>query len=174
MLRDPSHSSTHHATSGFALAALVLATVAIVVPELADATAGQAHATALGDANAIGAALSRAITDAGDPRAASAAEGCDVFFGPGVLPRGRVLERAQRFPLSGVVASDRIGAGVAWKGPYLAAVPIDPWGRAYVVIMPAKPGEHALVVSAGRDGVVSTPRGAGAIAEDDVGIVLMP
>jgi hypothetical protein len=175
MLRDHDGSSLHHATSGFALAALVVATVAVVVPEVDAIASSEARGIALADTNAIGAALRRAIGDLGDPRESSAGLVPEWFVGPGVLPRGAAVERPCRFPLSGVLASDRLGAGGRWRGPYLSSVPIDPWGRAYVV-MPCGPGRDAptLVVSAGADGVLDSVPGRRAIADGDVGIVLMP
>jgi hypothetical protein len=190
MLRDPDRSSPlHTATSGLALAAVVVATVAIVVPEIGAVAGGGARSVALGDANAIGAALSHAIADLGDPREASAGSGPQWLFGPGILPKGSTRSYGRRYPLSGVLASDRIGAGVRWRGPYLESVPIDPWGRAYVVLLPPQPslcsaGDPGLcagkrdggivIVSAGPDGVVDTPPGSATIADDDVGVVLMP
>jgi hypothetical protein len=190
MLRDPDRSSPLHlATSGFALAALVVATVAVVVPEVGAVAGGGSRAIALADANAIGAALSHAIADLGDPREASAGSGPEWLFGPGVLPRWPARASERRYPLSGVLASDRIGAGDCWKGPYIDAVPIDPWGRAYLVLLPPRPslcpvGDPGLcagrrdagivIVSAGPDGVLDTAAGSSTIASDDVGVVLMP
>src|SRR5687767_11579913 len=113
MLRDPDQSSSlHHAASGFALAALVIATVAVVAPEVDAVASSGVREIAVADVNAIGAALSHAIVDLGDPRAADlAGRAPECLFGPGVLPRGGALARNRRFPLSGVLASDRIGAG---------------------------------------------------------------
>ena len=190
MLRDPDRSSPlQTATSGLALAAFVVATVAIVVPQVGAVAGGGARGIALADVNAIGAALSHAISDLGDPREASAGSGPGWLFGPGVLPRWSAPANERRYPLSGVLASDRIGAGARWKGPYLDSVPIDPWGRAYLVLLPPQPslcsvGDPGLcagrrnagivIVSAGPDGVVDTAPGSGTIADDDVGVVLMP
>lgn len=176
MLRDPDRNSPlHTATSGFALAALVVATVAIVVPEVGAVAGGGTRAIALADVNAIGAALSHAISDLGDPREAAAGSGPEWLFGPGVLPRWSSRANDRRYPLSGVLASDRIGAGARWKGPYLGSVPIDPWGRAYLVLFPAgRRNAGIVVVSAGPDGVLDTPAGSATIADDDVGVVLIP
>jgi len=53
----------------------------------------------------------------------------------------------------------------AWSGPYLKkAVPLDPWGRAYVYRTPGQKGEFELI-SYGRDG---RPGGAGEDA--DIGV----
>jgi len=56
-------------------------------------------------------------------------------------------------------------AGDAWQGPYLKkAVPMDPWGRAYVYRVPGEKGEFQLL-SYGRDG---KPGGNGEDA--DIGV----
>jgi hypothetical protein len=163
-----------HPASGLALAALVLATVAVVVPEVDSVASHDARTIAQSQANEIGAALHRALADLG-PGTAPALSESTWLVGPGVRPRGSALARAPRYPISGVLCADRIRAGAAWRGPYLARVPIDPWGRAYVVALDASHAPPAIVVvSAGPDGMLDTEAGRGAIAGDDVGIVLLP
>jgi general secretion pathway protein G len=55
----------------------------------------------------------------------------------------------------------------AWSGPYLKkAVPLDPWGRAYVYRTPGQKGEFELI-SYGRDG---RPGGTGEDA--DIGVAV--
>src|SRR5262245_62747581 len=158
----------------FALAALVLITVAVVAPEV-DAVAGRAARTAaLADVNAIGVALRSAIKDAGEGIFGAPGEAAHWMFGPGVLPRDNASASHRGVPLSSVLLSN--GAKAAdWRGPYLERVPIDPWGRAYIVRLN---GGHAhqpmLILSAGPDGVLNTTFSDGAITGDDVGIVLMP
>jgi hypothetical protein len=96
------------------------------------------------------------------------------LFGPGVLPRDNAFARHRGFPLSGAITTNAIGA-IGWRGPYLDRVPIDPWGRAYVVSFDqARAGQPMFIVSAGPDGVLDTTSKDGAITGDDVGIVLMP
>jgi general secretion pathway protein G len=57
------------------------------------------------------------------------------------------------------------GDAQAWSGPYLKkAVPLDPWGRAYVYRTPGQKGEFELI-SYGRDG---KPGGTGEDA--DIGV----
>ena len=49
-----------------------------------------------------------------------------------------------------------------WAGPYLKkAVPLDPWGRAYVYVLPGEHGEYDLL-SYGKDG---QPGGTGEAAD---------
>jgi general secretion pathway protein G len=56
----------------------------------------------------------------------------------------------------------RPASAAKWDGPYLTkAVPLDPWGNAYVFMMPGEHGEYDLL-SYGKDG---QPGGAGEDAE---------
>jgi hypothetical protein len=164
----------NYTTALAALAAVVILTVAVVVPEVGATASRKARATALADANAIGVALRQAdadvgrMTDSGAPAPA-------WLFGPGVMPRGGAFTSATGFPLSGILAADRAKVGARWRGPYLEQVPIDPWGRAYVVLLePSRRGSARVVVSAGPDGILDTHAGDAMIAGDDVGIVLTP
>jgi hypothetical protein len=160
-------------SAGFALAALVLVTVAVVAPEV-DAVAGQnARMTALADANAIGVALRALATDSGGTLFATASDPPSWLFGPGVLPRDNAFARHGGFPLSGTVSSNASGSPKS-RGPYLERIPIDPWGRAYVVGFDQTRAGPIFIVSAGPDGVLNTTSKDGAITGDDVGIVLMP
>ena len=94
-----------------------------------------------------------------------------LLFGPGVLPRGNPFTERARFPLSGVVVSNAIGAA-GWRGPYLDRVPIDPWGRAYLALLDAGARAPRAVFSAGPNGLVDTKPGAPALAGDDVGVMI--
>jgi general secretion pathway protein G len=50
-----------------------------------------------------------------------------------------------------------------WRGPYLdAAVPLDPWGAAYVYTAPVQPDERPDILSYGGDGKAG---GAGVAAD---------
>lgn len=68
-----------------------------------------------------------------------------------------------------------------WRGPYLAASPLDPWGRPYLVNVRAGFDTHAtnhkkmFVLSAGPNGRVETPANATAstdITGDDIGFLV--
>jgi len=71
-----------------------------------------------------------------------------------------------RFPATeqGLNALMTAPAGVSkWNGPYLGkAVPLDPWGRAYVYRAPGAAGKDYEVLSYGKDGV---PGGSGEDAD---------
>lgn len=163
------------ATAGFALAAVVLLTVAVVVPEVDAATTRESRTAALADANAIGIALRQAEADTGCLHAEPAGPGRAWLLGPGMLPRGGAFGGAHGFPLSGMLTCDRVKAGEKWRGPYLDRIPVDPWGRAYVVSLDAaRFRAPIMIVSSGPDGILDTKSGDTMIAGDDVGIILSP
>src|SRR5436190_14104767 len=112
----------NHAASGLALAALVLATVAVVVPEVETVASEDVRTIARSQANEIGAALHRALADVG-PGTGPALSEATWLVGPGVRPRGSAFARDAIYPISGLLCADRIKAGAAWRGPYLARVP---------------------------------------------------
>jgi hypothetical protein len=161
-------------SAGFALTALILVTVAVVAPEV-EAVAGEnARTLALADANAIGVALRSVSADAGGKLFAALGASPRWLYGPGVLPRDNAFAREGGFPLSGVLVANEVREP-EWRGPYLERVPIDPWGRAYVVNCDAsRRDQPVFIVSAGPDGVVNTTPKDGAISGDDAGIILMP
>ena len=59
-----------------------------------------------------------------------------------------------------------VGAGIrGWQGPYLQrALPLDPWGRAYVYKVPPEKGMEYDLLTYGKDG---QPGGVG--ADQDIG-----
>jgi type II secretory pathway pseudopilin PulG len=72
-----------------------------------------------------------------------------------------------------------------WNGPYLEKVPLDPWGRSYVVSVIADESAAgnaadrvALVVSAGPDGILQTALDTappdGICSGDDIGLLIHP
>lgn len=76
-----------------------------------------------------------------------------------------------------------------WNGPYMDSIPLDPWGRPYVVnigfALPTVSGSvtseneyhNVMVLSAGKDGVFNTTFAASAYNEkpdgDDIGFVIL-
>jgi general secretion pathway protein G len=68
--------------------------------------------------------------------------------------------------------------GVVWKGPYMSALPADPWGNPYIIdgnglndttTVPAIP---VLVLSAGPDGIFQTGPGVKDPQGDDIGVLI--
>ncbi|MCP4292667.1 MAG: prepilin-type N-terminal cleavage/methylation domain-containing protein [bacterium] len=85
--------------------------------------------------------------------------------------------------------SDKPHVSPGWNGPYIDQIPLDPWGRPYVVnigyALPAVSGtitqeneyHNVMVLSAGKDGVFNTTFDARVYNEkadgDDVGFVIL-
>jgi len=68
-----------------------------------------------------------------------------------------------------------------WNGPYLDEVPLDPWGRSYLVstvtiVRDGASDEAVMILSAGPDGELQTALNAapddGRCAGDDIGLVV--
>lgn len=151
--------------------AVVLVTAGVVAP-IADGGDDALKDEARRQAAEIGAALRDFLRDCGPALSERRDAAPRRLYGPGVTP-GTALADAPGFPLSGVLCRDELGLGAAWKGPYLARVPIDPWGRAWIAHVPAAGSDAATwVASAGGDGVVDTTS-AGDVSPDDVGIDLL-
>jgi len=92
------------------------------------------------------------------------------MYGPGELPSGELFGASRESrPLADALSSDRLG-GSAWAGPYTEGLTADPWGHAYLVNVDGwvNAREHAVVASAGPDGLLETPPTASAPAGDDL------
>jgi len=61
-----------------------------------------------------------------------------------------------------------------WKGPYMAGVTPDPWGRKYYVNSKQfpLPTEPVWIISAGPNGTLETPAGSQTVVGDDVGLLI--
>jgi hypothetical protein len=80
------------------------------------------------------------------------------LYGPGVIPAGHEFGTGgEARALDDALLNASFG-GEAWNGPYVAHLEPDPWGHAYLVNVEGwiNQREHAIVVSAGPDGIVET------------------
>lgn len=95
-------------------------------------------------------------------------EDCAYLVGPGELPEGAARLRPGGQPGS----LDDALAPAPGRTP--SPLRPDPWGRAYVMVPvdPEEPGRGGSILSAGPDGVIQTPFGAGRFRGDDVGVRL--
>jgi len=95
------------------------------------------------------------------------------LYGPGEIPPSSFAQGSETRPLKDVLLTDAMG-GKAWDGPYVSKLVSDPWGRAYLVNAEGwvLPSQHAMVVSAGPDGIIqTTARDTSAVADDILLIV---
>ncbi|MFH2002694.1 MAG: type II secretion system protein GspG, partial [Planctomycetota bacterium] len=75
--------------------------------------------------------------------------------------------------IKGFLSQNDFG-GPRWRGPYLDNIGADPWGNAYIINVQGffKPEERALIISAGPDGMLSTPPTALSPQGDDLMLLI--
>ncbi|MGQ0551762.1 MAG: type II secretion system protein GspG [Planctomycetota bacterium] len=96
------------------------------------------------------------------------------LYGPGEIPENNCFGHGgEARPLGDVLLEPSLG-GPGWAGPYAATLQADPWGHAYLVNSEGwvSMHEHAMVLSAGPDGVVQTEPSANRPAGDDLVLIL--
>lgn len=162
---------TGAATAALAFAACVLFSAGVVAPAVGGAD-GDLRRDAERQAVEIADAWRAMAEDCGARLATGVERPPFMLYGPGVLPEIAAAEELSVFPWSGVLVRDALGIGESWKGPYLPKAPIDPWGRAWIVLR-SEDGGRTLIVSAAEDGVVETPRDALTISPRDVGLIVV-
>jgi len=92
------------------------------------------------------------------------------MYGPGEIPAGQQFgSGGEARPLQDALSNNTMG-GDAWAGPYGGTLAADPWGHAYLVNVDGwvNAREHAVVVSAGPDGIVQTLPISSAPSGDDL------
>ncbi|HYC76855.1 MAG TPA: type II secretion system protein GspG [Planctomycetota bacterium] len=164
--------SARGAAAAMLFGAVVLLSAGVIAPALGSVDDAPRREAADGAAR-IAAALRDFLDDCAEALREGRAGPPERLYGPGVQPDCGAFGAASGFPLSGVLCRDGLGLGASWRGPYLPSIPIDPWGRAYVVTLGALSGAGDLmVVSAGEDGVVDSAR-LGRVDDRDVGVTLI-
>jgi type II secretory pathway pseudopilin PulG len=95
------------------------------------------------------------------------------LYGPGSIPSSSFGQGSESRPLEDVLMTNAMG-GDAWAGPYVDGLQADPWGNAYLVNAEGwvLPGHHAMIVSAGPDGIVQTTSKDIEAAEDDILLIV--
>lgn len=69
---------------------------------------------------------------------------------------------------------------LAWNGPYVTQLGLDPWGKTYIVSVgamettgrPVAPGAKGWILSAGPNGVLETAPDASVLGGDDIGMLV--
>ncbi len=92
------------------------------------------------------------------------------MYGPGEIPSGHQFgSGGEARPLEDVLSNNSMG-GAAWAGPYGGTLTPDPWGHAYLVNVDGwiNAREHAVVLSAGPDGIAETLPLSASPAGDDL------
>ncbi len=105
-------------------------------------------------------------------------ESVTIIVGDGATPTFPAgYDRSNQFTYNDYLPSDVSGCYPNWKGPYMARVNADPWGRHYstnVKDLYNNSGNPVWIISAGPNGVVDTDIAPGqqSPAGDDIGIRL--
>lgn len=154
--------------------ALMIGIAGVVVPLLTAELHDSRITRAVDDTSRIAGAYANAMRDL------ACAPGEDVKDHPatalltsGTKPDGLPLGR--QLVLSEILgrAPQMQSNAQRWKGPYLGEVGSDPWGRGYVVLVPASGSEgHIWALSGGRDGIVQTSESDDALRGDDIGVCI--
>jgi type II secretory pathway pseudopilin PulG len=152
--------------------AVIISLAGILAPFVADELERAATREATAEVQMIAGALHRYVADTGlFPTGDLGQASFRWLASDGVLPalRGDDGEPCDRIDAY-LVSGDR--AHKKWKGPYLHAVPADPWGRAYLVFVAAYPrdDEGVWVLSAGENGTVETYANDSIAKGDDIAI----
>jgi type II secretory pathway pseudopilin PulG len=150
---------------------VLVALSGVVLPVVSEGVATTRITGAHGDLQLIAEGLARYVSDTHVlPTGVEGRTNITLLYGPGHVPA------SQRFgatidarPLEDALLNPSM-ARARWHGPYAAALHADPWGNAYLVNADGwvEPGEQAMVLSAGPDGVVQTTPWARRPAGDDL------
>jgi type II secretory pathway pseudopilin PulG len=92
------------------------------------------------------------------------------LYGPGDMPRNHPFgSELEARPLADALLTSSM-TGDGWRGPYIAQLGPDPWGRAYLVNVDGLVDvrESAMVLSAGANGIVETAAGSVRPGGDDL------
>ncbi len=95
-----------------------------------------------------------------------------ALMGPGTVPRGP-LDPSSASDLADLLCRNRLGLS-NWHGPYLEAIPEDPWGGAYVITWSGMRSrqDNVWIVSAGPNGKLDTKAADTRAQNDDVAFVV--
>ncbi len=155
-----------------AVLTIVVALIAIVVPLAVGESQEARVAKAVAQTHALARSLGLYERDTGfDPTGTAGAATAHVLLGPGTVPTLGAMGSGPALSLEDFLCNATHG-GAGWSGPYLEAVPLDPWDRAYLVNAHGFFSEERVwVLSAGADGVVQTDPSSLVAGGDDVGVV---
>ncbi|MFM1871238.1 MAG: hypothetical protein RL398_660 [Planctomycetota bacterium] len=210
-MRSRASRQSRPAQAGFTLVevivvlSVVLLLTGIAVPMLSSYIEDGRRARAQSEVRTIGAAVVAVNKDVG-VNAARNASGADnqvyvLLSGP-TMPstspfvgnhqwvtwglsatRGDLIDNhvLHNRPQSQTSAAYATTGSMQWRGPYMSATPLDPWGRPYVINIVstfntnATNNKKTFVLSAGPNGRIDTPAAAAATTEisgDDIGFLL--
>ena len=162
------------------VAAIIAVLAGILVPLIFKEIDESKNARALADIRSISSALIILKKDTGSwPISATCSNTVTLLTGAGTVPAlaGNWSNAVVNNLDSYVSIDDNACWPGTWKGPYLAVLNADPWGRAYVInadafTSVANPKPPIWILSAGADGILDTAANASVVANDDIGLRL--
>jgi len=157
--------------------AIISSLAAILVPIVAAELGDSAKARAQGDARRIGVAVDQFFKDVRfGPTGPLGNNTVEYLEGTGapIAPNpfgddGGAIEAIEDYLTDGAA-----NGGPEWGGPYVAGVPPDPWGNAYLINVHGfyDAAEFVWVISAGPNGVFDTGPTDTLLQNDDLGILV--
>ncbi len=161
------------------VAGIIAVLAGILVPLIFKEIDESKVARASADVRSISSAMIVLKKDTGQwPVNAACTPAVTLLQGAGVLPTlnaGLGWDSSSPNSYSNYLSIDDNGCWPAtWKGPNIAMVSADPWGRAYVTNADKFLAASGAIwiISAGPDGIVDTAATADMTANDDVGVRL--
>ncbi len=147
----------------------------VLMPVVGEEVGAAREAEALGEMQSIAAGLAAYSRDTLFlPTGVRGRTNVAWLYSPGAIPAGHGFgEGGEARPLDDVLLSANMG-GPGWNGPYVSDLRSDPWGNAYLVNVEGwvNVREHAMVLSAGPDGIVQTPCHATQAEGDDLLLII--
>jgi type II secretory pathway pseudopilin PulG len=154
--------------------ALIVALAGVITPYVSRDHDRVRIDRATGDVNRIASAIVRYVGDTSvPPCGANGRKSFHLLVGDGRMPQKNVFASGDTAPLGAFLAENSYGTR-DWKGPYLAAIPADPWGSKYLVNVEGyfNSRERVVVLSAGPNRTIETDPAALEPGGDDIAVIV--
>jgi type II secretory pathway pseudopilin PulG len=154
--------------------AIIVGLAGVVVPIVSQEVQDSKKGNAVADLNRIATALNQYIKDTlYFPTGNMGSTSFHFLHTDGNLPVENVFDSGDHCHVDRFLASSEFG-GARWRGPYLQSGFCDPWGGAYIINVQGffNPGERAMILSAGPDGLLATPPTALSPEGDDLMLLI--
>jgi len=154
--------------------AIIIALAGILVPIVTNELDEAKKSTAQATVNRLATAITQYMKDTSfPPTGKDGAKSYHYLSGAGIDPDKNKFASGSNGTLNDFLANNTHGTR-NWKGPYLAEVAEDPWGRAYVVNVHGyfNGKERVWVLSSGPDQKMDTNPRNTTLGGDDIGMFI--